>query len=121
MKFDTLTKKEFDLMTVFWNTDEPLSLNDISKDNEDLNRNTVQVLLKKLLSQDFIEVAAIGYSNTVLTRKYVAKVTQAQYLSQTLSDKASLQIALDYIKKVATPSDIEKIEKTIEKRKTKLI
>lgn len=59
-----LTKKELQLMTVLWNSSVALSANDISNINPDLNKNTIQVVLKKLLDKDLIKVDNIGYSGT---------------------------------------------------------
>lgn len=120
MKIDTLTKKEYDLMSVFWNSEHALSLHDINEKHPELNRNTVQAVLKKLLKNEYIEVAEIGYSKTVLTRKYIAKLEQQDYIEQTLSPKAALKIALNYINKNADAKDITKLEKALEKRKAKI-
>lgn len=120
MKIDTLTKKEHDLMSIFWNSEQALSLHDIIENHPELNRNTVQAVLKKLLKADYIEVAEIGYSKTVLTRKYVAKLEQAVYIGQTLSENSAFKIALNYITKAADQKAIAKLEKAIEKRKYKL-
>lgn len=98
MNIDTLTKKEYDIMTIFWNETESLSLHNLVEKYPALNKNTTQALLKKLLKMNYIQVAEIGYSNTVLTRKYVAKLTQYEYFNRNLSKDTAYQIALEFIK-----------------------
>lgn len=117
MKIKTLTKREYEIMNVFWNEKEAMGLHDIIQNYPELNRNTVQAVLKKLLESNYIEVDKIGYSNTVLTRKYIAKLTQDTYLKQSLSKQAAYQIALDFIKMTATNNQLEKLESAILERK----
>ena len=112
----TLTKKEYDIMCIFWNETIPMSLHDITEKYPSLNKNTVQAVLKKLLNLEFIEVAEIGYSRTVLTRKYIAKLTQTAYLSQTLSKDSAFQIALNFIKNDATSEQLQTLYNALEAR-----
>ena len=80
MKIKLLTKRQNEVMSVLWGSDLPLSANQICNENESLNMNTVQQVLKALLKMQFIKVEDIGYSNTVLTRLYSPVVKQADYL-----------------------------------------
>lgn len=110
MKLKSLTKKESEIMTVFWNQDQPISLGMICEINPDLNRNTVQAVLKKLLSMKYIKVAKIGYSGTVLAREYVAAISHADYVYQTLSMDNIKKVIERFINNDASSEDITWIE-----------
>ena len=49
MKIKLLTKRQNEVMSVLWGSDLPLSANQICNENESLNMNTVQQVLKALL------------------------------------------------------------------------
>lgn len=116
-----LTKKELQLMTVLWNSSVALSANDISNINPDLNKNTIQVVLKKLLDKDLIKVDNIGYSGTVLTRLYVAVVSQEKYVSQTLTNQTMKKLVANFIDSSDTMDDLSEIEKRIAQKKKELL
>lgn len=107
-------------MNILWNSDEPLSQNDIATTHPELNKNTIQAVLKKLLEADFIKIENIGYSGTVLTRQYAPKVDQADYLSESISKDAAYRIAARFIEKEAGIDEIDKLETLIERKKKKL-
>lgn len=86
MKIKLLTKRQNEVMSVLWNSESPLSANQICEKDEDLNMNTVQQVLQRLLKYEFIKVADIGYSNTVLTRLYVPVLSQPEYIQFLLGD-----------------------------------
>ncbi len=75
----TLTKRELEIMTILWNTTEPLIASEIARRGNQLTINTVQALLKKLLKAGYIEVAEIVYSGTVLCRSYRPAITSDDY------------------------------------------
>lgn len=70
-----LTKRDIDILKVLWSAEKPRSASDIVSDDENLTINTVQTELRKLLKNDYIKVADIGYSGTVLCRLYSAAVS----------------------------------------------
>ncbi|MBS7578440.1 MULTISPECIES: BlaI/MecI/CopY family transcriptional regulator [unclassified Enterococcus] len=116
-----LTKKELQLMTVLWNSSIALSANDISNINPDLNKNTIQVVLKKLLDKDLIKVDNIGYSGTVLTRLYVPVVSQEAYVSQSLTNQTMKKLVANFIDSSDTMDDLSEIEKRIAQKKKELL
>lgn len=46
MESTGLTKREFQIMNVLWNSSEPLSAHDVSVAAPELSRNTIQIVLK---------------------------------------------------------------------------
>lgn len=88
-KFDisNLTNRELEILNTLWNSPKPLTASEIFKLNTDTTMNTIQAVLRKLLRNEFIEVADIVYSGTVLCRSYKASVSANDYaLSKITSD-----------------------------------
>ena len=85
MKPLNLTKRERQIMNIFWNAEKPLSANDIAVQQQDLSKNTIQAVVRKLKNHDLLKVADIGYSGTVLTRLYSPNVSQEDFLAAELS------------------------------------
>lgn len=75
-----LSNREFDIMTILWNSPKPLLASEILKESPDLNINTVQAVLRKLLAKDFIGVAAIVQSGKVLGRTYTPLISKESYI-----------------------------------------
>ena len=86
MNVSKLTRKELDILYVLWGTDEALSATKITEQAPDLNKNTVNALLRKLLRNGLIRVDDIGYSGTVLTRKYQAVLSHEEYMRQSIAE-----------------------------------
>lgn len=78
-KFQMSTKRDLDVMTILWNSEVPMKASDIVEVSSDLNINTVQAVLRKLLKNGFVEVADIVYSGTVLSRVYQPKISQDDF------------------------------------------
>lgn len=73
-----LTKRQEDVMNILWDAKEPIIASEIVKTGTDLNINTVQAALRSLIKKNYIEVAEIVYSGTVLTRSYRAIVKREE-------------------------------------------
>lgn len=82
--FIELSSKELDVLNVLWDINTPTIASDIPKLNPNLNSNTVQATVKKLLKRKLIKVADIVYSGTVLTRSYVPTFSAKEYTEQQL-------------------------------------
>lgn len=74
-----LSGRELDIMNVFWEAGKPLIAKDIVARDPSLSINTVQAVLKGLLKKNYIKVAEIVYSGTVLTRSYEPVLTAEEY------------------------------------------
>ncbi len=69
-KGNALTNREMDVLNVLWVSNKPLVASEIVKLDSSLNINTVQAVLRDLLKKKFVEIDAIVYSGTVLSRSY---------------------------------------------------
>ena len=111
-----LTKRQNEVMSVLWGSDLPLSANQICNENESLNMNTVQQVLKALLKMQFIKVEDIGYSNTVLTRLYSPVVKQADYLQFLLGNNSTFDLTSSLIDRNKNLNELKQLQVLIEKK-----
>lgn len=77
MKVTRLTKREADIMEIFWRSEKPLSSNDIHSLAPEISINTIQPNLRKLNEKGYIEVAGVGFTRNSITREYQPLITQA--------------------------------------------
>lgn len=84
------TKRDSDILTILWDSGQPMTASQIAATAPDLTINTVQAVLRKLLKNNLVQVADIVYSGTVLTRSYVPIVTIEEF--------AAAQLQQDYQK-----------------------
>lgn len=120
MKLLNLTKRERQIMNIFWNSDKPLSANDIAVQQQDLSKNTIQAVVRKLKNHDLLKVADIGYSGTVLTRLYSPNVTQEDFLAAELSDQSLLNLITNFIETNKDIDTLNNLEKMIIERQGEL-
>ena len=119
-----ITKKQLEIMKILWSSDKPLIASEILKGNDSLNINTVQACLRALVNKQFIKVADIVYSGTVLTRSYTPLVSREDFLGTACQDiigkaKVSSLIA-SLIDTETNLSELEELEKLIEQKKEEL-
>lgn len=81
-----LTKRQEDVMNILWDAKEPIIASEIVKTGTDLNINTVQAALRSLIKKNYIEVAEIVYSGTVLARSYRAIVKREEVPNETANE-----------------------------------
>lgn len=67
-----LKEKEFNIMWILLNTEEPLTASQIASKDESFTVNIVQAILRKLLKMGLVEVSDIVYSRNVLSRTFTA-------------------------------------------------
>lgn len=115
-----ITSKQLEIMQVLWRNGRSLTASEITNDNPDLNINTVQVGIRQLLKKEYIEVADIVYSGTVLCRSYQPIISKEEYVDAFFRDEiGSISAALSFIDKTNDKSMLDELEKAIErKRKT---
>lgn len=127
-----LTKRENQILDILWDTNEPMTASEIVSSCPDLTKSTVQAVLRKLLTNKYIEVADIVHSGTVLCRKYRPTFSRSQFIASQL--KRSFSINPTAISRIELFSgllgdmedssislkEIEEMEKMLEKYKEKL-
>lgn len=120
MKVSHLTKRENEIMEIFWQSNKPLSSNDICLEAPYISKNTVQAVIRKLLSMKFIEIAGLGYNKNALTREFSPCISQAEYFDNFLVRDTSYELAANFIRHAKDIETLEKIEALIQERKQAL-
>ncbi len=120
MEKNRLTKRETQIMNVLWNSKEPLSAHDILVNAPELSRNTIQIVLKKLQTIGFIEVAGFGYNKNALTRTFRPVITQSDYVESSLADDTSYVLAMNFIKRTSNVKLLDQLESLIQEKKEEL-
>lgn len=119
-----LTKRQEDVMNILWDAKEPIIASEIVKTGTDLNINTVQAALRSLIKKNYIEVAEIVYSGTVLTRSYRAIVKREEVPNETANEiRKALreeEVFARYINEFDDPLLLEKLETIIETKRKEL-
>ena len=119
-----LTKRQEDVMNILWDAKEPIIASEIVKTGTDLNINTVQAALRSLIKKNYIEVAEIVYSGTVLTRSYRAIVKREEVPNETANEirKALREedVFARYINECDDPILLAKLETIIEAKRKEL-
>lgn len=82
-----LSGRELDVMNVFWESNNPITAKEITELNSSLSINTVQAVLKGLLKKEYIKVADIVYSGTVLTRSYTPVLNADEYMANQITNE----------------------------------
>lgn len=115
-----LTKRETQIMNILWNSSNPLSAHDILTASPELSRNTIQIVLKKLQTLGFIEVAGFDYHKNALTRTFQPIVSQSQYIASSLADSTSYELAMNFIRQTDNEEVLENLEKLIQEKQKEL-
>lgn len=123
-KRSKLTRRQLEVMRVLWIADEPLTASEILKRDLELNINTVQSVVKTLLEKEFIKVADIVYSGTVLCRSYIPLMTEQYYKEmmdlQQFDLSALYRVIKTYIRYESDLEFLEWFEPLVKKRKEEL-
>ena len=120
MKIKLLTKKQNQVMTILWKSKAPLSAGQINNSDETLNMNTVQQVLHALLKMEYIKVADIGYSNTVLTRLYTPVLSQSEYIQFLLGAKNKIEAVACLIEELSSMAELDQLQELIDQKKKAL-
>lgn len=119
-----LKKRQLEVMDVLWEADEPMIASEIVKAREDLNVNTEQAALRSLVKKNYIEVADIVYSGTVLSRRYKTLITKEDYTNSIETDLNKIlhnpSLFAHYIDQIDDLDLITRLEGIINKRKEDL-
>ena len=113
-----LTNKQLEVMEVLWDADEPLKASDIVDRHKNININTAQAALKTLLKYNYVRVADIVYSGTVLCRCFAPAIDEREYLSSVLSSKPrGLSVISALISENADEAMLDELQKMIDDKR----
>ena len=115
-----ITSRQLDVMQALWGADASMTASEIIRDHPELNINTVQSCLKQLLKKEYIRVADIVYSGTVLCRSYEPVVSRDSYVSEFFSGGGSMDAAAQFIGCAKDAQDLDKLQALIDKRRAEL-
>lgn len=118
------SKKELEVMEVLWNSDKPLAVSGIVDKNPSLNRNTLNIVLKKLNDAGYIYLAEYAKTRTVTARAYRPAMSREECIARELGDFDTSKLSLSMIKNFLDSAEkeekdtfIEELENLIEKYK----
>ena len=113
-----ITSKQLEIMQVLWRSDQSLTASEIASSDPALNINTVQVCIRQLLKNEYIRVADIVYSGTVLCRSYLPIISKQEYVDTFFRDDiGGLSAALSIIDETNDTSMLDELEKAIERKR----
>lgn len=115
-----LTKREIQIMQILWNSKVALSARDITEESNGLSHNTVQAVLRKMLKLNYIKTDGVGYSGTVLTRKYTPVLTQKSYLSSSMTPVGMRDLIANFIESAHDEKDLDALENLINKKRKEI-
>ena len=104
-----LSDREEDVMSILWNTDKSLTATEIYHCNEDISKNTIQVVLRNLLKKEYI--------GTTLSRSYTYLITAEEYAADQLQALKNSTFSfshaafLEYMKKYGNQDILDGIRK----------
>ena len=122
---DVLSSKQYDVMKILWNENKPMHASEIVKASLNLNINTVQASLKKLVEEGYVEIPGISYSGKVLARQYQAKVSRDEYMKKICTNlldiSSSEKVMASLIEREQDVNVLERLENLIKKVKDNLL
>ncbi|WP_077612375.1 BlaI/MecI/CopY family transcriptional regulator [Clostridium sp. Marseille-P2415] len=124
-KLPKISEKEKDIMSVLWCSKDPLTASEITQKGNGLNINTVQASMRNLLKKQYIKIADIVYSGTVLTRCYEPIISAEEYAADQLHSMRlntlnfSTVNFIDHFLKDSEPDILDKLEDIIRLNKEK--
>lgn len=82
MEGKKLTEKEYEIMTLLWESSEPMSGSDIVKKAKERNLNikSIYVMLSSLLDKEAISIAGFTKSKTNYGRTFIPNISQTDYV-----------------------------------------
>lgn len=115
-----MTKRENQVMSVLWNSEKPLSAQEIKSENENLSIYTIQQVLQRLLKMGYIRVAEVGQSTKVLMRLYAPVLTRPEYIQFSLGYTNTGNLVSHLIQDTTSLDELNQLEDLIQKQRKKL-
>lgn len=111
-----LTKRENQIMELFWNASHSLSANDVYELEPSLSKNTIQAVLRKLKNLNYIKVEDIGYNKNVLTRLYSPTISREEHIGFS----PSMNLVTQFVQNEASLEELKEIEQLIKQKRKEL-
>ena len=116
MKDKRLTKRETDIMEVFWDHDHDLSASDIQSYLNGITINSIQSILKRLQNKGYIHISGISQNAKALTRVYRPSITKTQHIASMVDQKTIYELASAMVKECDDTQALEDLRRTINEK-----
>lgn len=110
------TKRELQIMMTLWKSDEPLSSYQIYERTDDMSKNTIQQMLRKMHEEGFIKISGMGFTKNALTRKYEAAFSEEDYFIRMLSANGVPAMATKCISEIKSTKQLAHLKDLINNR-----
>lgn len=120
MKTKPLTKKEEEIMRVFWEQSRPLGLASLSEILPEYNLNTMQVVLRKLKNTGFIKRFGLEDNGKNGTRTYTMCINETDYMASLVTDKQVISLATKLIRSISSKKDLDQLMELIAEQEMEL-
>ena len=112
-----LTKMEFEVMSVLWEGEGPMSSTDIIMAAPiEFKQSTVQAVLRTLLKEGWIQIGGVSIHTKVPAREFVPVITNEEYVQSMLGKKSGFSMASHLIEKTEDVEELEKLDGMIQAR-----
>lgn len=111
MKF---TKKEQEILDVFWKLGKPLSAKEVTENNPTLNKSTVAVLVRKLHEKGYLEVDSIQKVSKTYAQYYVPTVSKEEFLTKDFTKETFKNLITNFIKKEKNYNELNELMELIQ-------
>lgn len=81
-----MTPKEYELMKILWSAEKPLLLSDILERTENIAKNTLNPIIKKLIDRKYIKVVGNLKVSKTYSRLYAPAITVDEYAALQLDE-----------------------------------
>ena len=115
-----VTKVERQVLEVLWESNVPLSIRDMISKNAKLNKNTVPVVVRKLIGKKLIEVAYIKKNNKSFAQFFNPTITKEKFVQKDLSPKNLKLIVANFIESSENEKELDLLEELIANKRKKL-
>ena len=75
-----ITPMGIEILNVLWEAGEALTAKQITERSPVLKKNSVNVLVKRMMDDGYLKVDHVQYSGTVLARAYAPTMTYTEFL-----------------------------------------
>ncbi len=113
------SNREIDVLSILWDSDTALTVNDIAEISG-ISKSTVSPVLKKLLTKNYIKVEDVVLSGKTLTRKYIPIVDREKFILEVYKDIEIENLLNHFLEEKDDPSILPRIEQLIKKKKKEL-
>lgn len=111
--------REIDVLSILWDSDTALTVNEISEISE-ISKSTVSPVLRKLLNKKYIKVEDVVLSGKTLTRKYIPIVDREKFILETYENIEIENLLNHFLEEEDDESILPRIEQLIKNKKREL-